>query len=160
MASWFDGAPFWIAFAALFGIVCVRAQATYWAGRGLTAGARRTRLADRIDNPRTTRVTDALNRWGAPLVTLSFLTIGFQTAINAAAGITRMRWPRYTLAMVPGCLAWAAIYATVGLAAAQAWIALAARSAGHPGCCWPFCSPGPATVLIVRRRAAAAQVRG
>lgn len=108
MTSWFDGAPFWIAFAALFGIVFVRAQATHWAGRGMTAGARRTRLVERIDNPRTTRVTDALNRWGAPLVTLSFLTIGFQTAINAAAGITRMPWPRFTLAMVPGCLAWAA----------------------------------------------------
>lgn len=158
MASWFAGAPFWIAFIALFGIVFVRAQATYWAGRGLTAGARRTRLVDRIDNPRTTRVTDALNRWGAPLVTLSFLTIGFQTAINAAAGITRMSWLRYTLAMVPGCLAWAAIYATIGLAAAQAWIALAARSAWAPWLLVAVVLVVVVTVLIVRRRNAAARI--
>jgi membrane protein DedA with SNARE-associated domain len=130
VAEWFSGAPFLIAFAALFGIVFARAQLTYWAARGLVAGAGRTRLADKLDDPKTLRITAALNRWGPPLITLSFLTVGIQTAVNAAAGLTRMSWLRYTAWMVPGCLAWAAIYATVGLAAAQAWIALAAR--------WPW----------------------
>ncbi len=27
--------------------------------------------------------------------------------VNAAAGFARMRWDVYTLAMIPGCLAWA-----------------------------------------------------
>ncbi len=39
-----------------------------------------------------------------------------------------MPWVRYTVAMVIGCLAWALIYATVGIAAFEASIALAARS--------------------------------
>jgi membrane protein DedA with SNARE-associated domain len=70
----------------------------------------------------------AINRWGAPVVTLSFLTVGFQTVANAAAGLTRMPFLRYLLAMLPGCVAWAFLYATVGLAAVGAAVALAARS--------------------------------
>jgi membrane protein DedA with SNARE-associated domain len=122
--SWLEGRPFLITFAVLFGIVLLRAQATYWAGRGVISGALHTRLAAWLRGPRLTRAIDAMNRWGLPVVTLSFLTVGFQTAVNAAAGLTRMRWGRYTLAMVPGCLAWAAIYATVGLAAVAAWLHL------------------------------------
>lgn len=152
MAEWFSGSPFLIAFAALFGIVFARAQLTYWAARGLVAGAGRTRLADRLDDPKTLRITAALNRWGPPLITLSFLTIGIQTAVNAAAGLTRMTWPRYTAWMVPGCLAWAAIYATVGLAAAQAWIALAARSAWAPWIGLAAVFAVVALVIVVRRR--------
>jgi len=152
VAEWFSGSPFLIAFAALFGIVFARAQLTYWAARGLVAGAGRTRLADRLDDPKTLRITAALNRWGPPLITLSFLTIGIQTAVNAAAGLTRMTWPRYTAWMVPGCLAWAAIYATVGLAAAQAWIALAARSAWAPWIGLAAVFAVVALVIVVRRR--------
>lgn len=48
--------------------------------------------------------------------------------VNAAAGLTRMAWIRYTVAMIVGCLAWAAIYATVGIAAWEGSLALAARS--------------------------------
>lgn len=124
MPSWLEGRPFAITWAVLFGIVLLRAQATYWAGRGVITGALRTRLASWLSGPRLTRAIDAMNRWGLPVVTLSFLTVGFQTAVNAAAGLTRMRWGRYTLAMVPGCAAWAAIYATVGLAAVAAWLHL------------------------------------
>ncbi len=124
MPSWLEGRPFLITFAVLFGIVFLRAQATYWAGRGVITGALHTRLADRLNGPRLTRALAAINRWGLPVITLSFLTVGFQTVVNAAAGLTRMRWGRYTLAMLPGCLAWAAIYATVGLAAVAAWLHL------------------------------------
>jgi len=153
VAEWFSGSPFLIAFAALFGIVFARAQLTYWAARGLVAGAGRTRLAARINDPKTVRITAALNRWGPPLITLSFLTVGIQTAVNAAAGLTRMSWPRYTAWMVPGCLAWAAIYATVGLAAAQAWIALTARSAWAPWIALAVVVAGVALVILLRRRA-------
>lgn len=43
-----------------------------------------------------------LNRWGLPLIPLCFFTIGFQTAVIAGAGIVRMKWPRFTLALIPG----------------------------------------------------------
>lgn len=128
MPSWFDGMPFGIAVAALFVIVLLRAQATYWIGRGVIAGALRTRLADKLTGPRTTRAITLLNRWGPPVVTVSFLTVGFQTVVNAAAGLIRMPWVRYTIAMVVGCVMWALVYATIGFAAVDAAMALAAHS--------------------------------
>lgn len=124
MPSWLEGKPFLLTFAVLFGIVLLRAQATYWAGRGVTAGAERTRLRRHLDGPRVTRATELLNRWGLPVITVSFVTVGFQTVINAAAGIIRMKWLRYTAAMVPGCVLWALIYATAGLAAFTGWMKL------------------------------------
>ncbi len=120
MPSWLDGKPFAITFAVLFGIVLLRAQATYWIARGVTAGVLHTRWAAKVTGPRTTRAIAALNRWGLPLVTISFLTIGLQTVVNAAAGLIRMPWIRYTIAMLIGCVAWALIYATVGIAAVEA----------------------------------------
>jgi membrane protein DedA with SNARE-associated domain len=126
--SWLDGTPFAITFAVLFGIVLLRAQATYWIARGVTTGVLHTRWAAKVTGPRTTRAIASLNRWGLPLVTISFLTIGLQTVVNAAAGLIRMPWIRYTIAMLIGCIAWALIYATVGIAAVEAALALAARS--------------------------------
>jgi membrane protein DedA with SNARE-associated domain len=126
--SWLEGKPFAITFGVLFVIVLLRAQATYWLARGVTAGVLHTRLADKISGPKTTRAVASLNRWGPPLVTVSFLTIGFQTVINGAAGLIRMPWIRYTIAMLIGCIAWALIYATVGIAAVEAGLTLAARS--------------------------------
>ena len=46
MPSWLEGKPFAITFAVLFCIVLLRAQATYWLGRGVTAGVLHTRWAD------------------------------------------------------------------------------------------------------------------
>lgn len=128
MPSWLEGRPFVITFAVLFGIVLLRAQATYWLGRGVTTGALHTALAAKLTSPKATRVLAALNRWGPPLVTVSFLTVGLQTVVNAAAGLIRMPWIRYTVAMLIGCFAWAAIYTTVGIAAFEGMIALAAHS--------------------------------
>ena len=128
MPSWYEGKPFAVTVAVLFCIVLVRAQATYWLGRGVRAGVLHSRLAAKVTGPRTTRATVALQRWGPPLVTLSFLTVGIQTVVNAGAGLIRMPFPRYTVAMVIGCLAWALIFATVGIAAFEASMALAARS--------------------------------
>lgn len=128
MPTWFEGMPFGIAVAALFLIVLLRAQATYWIGRGVIAGALHTRLADKLTGPRTTRAITLLNRYGPPIVTVSFLTVGFQTVANAAAGLIRMPWVRYTVAMVIGCIMWALIYATIGFAALNAAMALAAHS--------------------------------
>jgi hypothetical protein len=72
--SWLDGSPLVLTFGVLFGIVFLRAQGTYWIGRAVTSGLLHSRLADRITGPRTTRAIVALNRWGLPVVTISFLT--------------------------------------------------------------------------------------
>jgi membrane protein DedA with SNARE-associated domain len=157
--SWLEGKPFAVTFSVLFAIVLLRAQATYWIGRGVTAGVLHTPFAARISGPRTTRAIGSLIRWGPPLVTVSFLTIGFQTVVNAAAGLIRMPWIRYSVAMLIGCVAWAAIYATVGIAAATAMLALAAHSP------WALVAVGVVlaglvvAVVVLRRRSAAADAQ-
>ena len=115
-----SGHPFVVVYLALFGIVFLRAQATYWLGRLLGAGLYRTRLGARIE-PRLERSRAIIDRYGPPAVTASFLTIGLQTAVNATAGATRMRFIRYLIAMLAGCAAWAAIYSLGGIAILTAW---------------------------------------
>ena len=140
-----DG-PWWGLFLFLLCVVFLRAQGTYWAGWWLRRGAargtehdsleevaheedpgaahrptRRARIAKRFSGPMWTRAQAFLDRWGFIGIPASFLTIGFQTMVNAAAGFTRMRWDLYTAAMIPGCIAWAALYATLGLGLAEAW---------------------------------------
>lgn len=106
--------PFAAMVAALFVIVVLRAGSTYLVGRLAAYGARRTRLARLLDSPAFTAAADRVDRYGAPVVGLSFLTIGFQTLANLAAGATRMRWIHYLPALFLGGLAWALIYATIG----------------------------------------------
>lgn len=107
-------APWFVISAALFGIVMLRANATYWLGRALQRGARRTRAAAMMESPGYERAVARLNHWGTPVVSLSFLTIGVQTLVQLAAGATRMPLRRYLPAVTVGCLAWAIIYGTVG----------------------------------------------
>ncbi len=128
MPSWIAEGPFALVYAFLLVVVFVRAQSTYWVGRAAAAGALRSRWARYVEGPQVRRATDVIDRWGLPVVPLSFLTIGFQTAVNAGAGLLRIRWLRYTVAMLPGCAAWALIYAVGGLAAFTAGASLAARS--------------------------------
>jgi membrane protein DedA with SNARE-associated domain len=142
--------PFGAVVALLFVIVLARAQGTYWLGRGIAAGTVRAgfldRLGGRLVGPRMATATASLVRWGPLAVTLSFLTVGLQTMINAAAGLTRMPYLRYTLAMVPGCAVWAFIYATIGMTAFYAGVAAAAGSG------WGLLAV--ALVLVLRRRRA------
>lgn len=107
-------APYLVVVAALFVIVMLRANGTYWLGRGMAAGAQRTRLARLLTSRHYANATRWLNRWGAPAISLSFLTIGIQTVINLAAGVARMPLRRYLPAVTVGCVAWAFLYATVG----------------------------------------------
>jgi membrane protein DedA with SNARE-associated domain len=152
LPSWLDGKPFAITFAVLFVIVLLRAQATYWLGRGVTAGVLHTRFAGKITGPRTTKAIARLNRWGLPLVTVSFLTIGLQTVINGAAGLIRMPWIRYTIAMLIGCVAWALIYATVGIAAFEGALALAAHSPWALVVALAVAIGVVVAIIVVRRR--------
>ncbi|WP_197512253.1 DedA family protein [Tessaracoccus coleopterorum] len=80
----------------------------------MTAGAERTRFAKLISSSHYARATRWLARWGAPAISLSFLTIGIQTVINLAAGITRMPLRRYLPAVTVGSVLWAFLYGTVG----------------------------------------------
>ena len=106
--------PFPVVVAALFVIVMVRANMTYWLGRLGSVGARHTRLARVLDSPGYLRAAQRMNRFGPPVVALSFLTIGLQTAVNLAAGVTGMTLRHYLPAVTVGSIAWAFLYATLG----------------------------------------------
>ena len=121
------GWPYPLAVATLFLVVLLRAGATYALGRAAQTGARRTRVAKLMARPGFTRVQDLVARWGAPLVTASFLTVGIQTLVNLVAGMTQMPLRRYVPALVLGSLLWGFLYATVGFATFSAWRELYAR---------------------------------
>lgn len=110
-----EGQPFWIAYSVLFFIAFARTQATYWLGRGLGRGMRSTRLGERFGS-RLDRAERLINRFGPPVITVAYATVGFQTAAHLAAGAMRMGFGRYLLAMIPGCALWAAIYSLGGFA--------------------------------------------
>lgn len=128
MMEWVQSLPLVPAIAFLYLVVLFRAGGTYALGRGARAAVDRGRVASWLASPRVERATRIVNRWGAPVVAFSFLTIGFQTACNAAAGLTGMPLKRYLPALAIGGLFWAVIYATVGLAAIMLWVELFLRS--------------------------------
>jgi membrane protein DedA with SNARE-associated domain len=111
----------------LFGALA-RSQALYWLGRGVAAGVMRSRWAERLDSEAVHRAVHAIERWGMPIIPLAFLTVGFQSAVQSAAGLIRIGWLRYTLWTLPGALVWAAVWAGGGMAAMTGALALAARS--------------------------------
>ncbi|MFD3531432.1 DedA family protein [Streptomyces sp. NPDC058664] len=100
---------------ALYVIVLLRAGGTFAVGWLAGAGARRSRFAGRISSAKFRRAELAIQRWGSPVVAVSFLTVGFQTAANFLAGSMRMPLRRYLPALFMGGAAWALIYATAGL---------------------------------------------
>ncbi|NTV40225.1 MAG: hypothetical protein HGA51_09795 [Demequinaceae bacterium] len=112
------------------GVVFTRAQGTYWLGRWARKGTdatatsahpRAAAVARRLSGPGAERARRYLERWGFVGIPASFLTVGFQTMVNACAGFIRMRWDMYTAAMIPGCVAWAAIYTLVTYSLVEAW---------------------------------------
>lgn len=105
--------PWAWAWLALFGIVLLRAGATYGIGRLVAAGV----LRRREPGPRLLAAAERVDRWGPPVVTASFLTVGAQTVVNAGAGLARMTWPRYLLGLVPGAAIWATVWSTIGAGA-------------------------------------------
>jgi membrane protein DedA with SNARE-associated domain len=107
--------PLAAAYAFLVVVAFCRGGATYLVGRL----ARRAKILDR---PAVRRAERMVRRVGPPAVSLSFLTVGVQTAVNAAAGLLRMPGRHYVPALLVGALAWAAIYLTVGMAVVHAWL--------------------------------------
>lgn len=128
MMDWVQSLPIIPAVAFLYVVVLCRAGGTYALGRGARKAANRGKVAAWLESPRVERASRIVNKWGAPVVAFSFLTIGFQTACNAAAGLTGMPLRRYLPALAVGGFAWAIIYATVGLAAIGLWLELFFRS--------------------------------
>ena len=137
------GKPFVVVLVVLFAIVLARSHLTYWAGRALARGAQYGQ--EKIGGPSWWRTTvvhvgrfaesapaqrglSMVHRWGPVAVILAYLTVGVQTAVFAGSGLLRMPYGRFTLASVPGAIGWALIWATVGLGAVWAAVALAGRS--------------------------------
>lgn len=114
--DWISQQPFALAFVLLFVIVMLRANATYWLGRGALNGGRLSKkMARHLEGPAMLRAQRLSARLGIVAVPLSFLTIGVQTAINFSAGFTLMPLRRYLPAVIVGCLLWALLYSTVGM---------------------------------------------
>ncbi len=114
--NWIAEQPFALAFVSLFVIVMLRANATYWLGRGALSGGRLSqKMARHLEGPTMLRAQRLTARLGIVAVPLSFLTIGVQTAINFSAGFMLMPLRRYLPAVTVGCLLWALLYSTVGM---------------------------------------------
>lgn len=107
-------APFPVIVCALFVIVFFRANATYWVGRALAVGGQHSRFVSVLERPSYLRAANWIRNWGAPAVAVSFLTVGFQTMANLAAGVARMPLHRYLIAVFFGGIGWAVVYGTVG----------------------------------------------
>ncbi|WP_327351535.1 DedA family protein [Streptomyces sp. NBC_01304] len=140
--------------AGLYVIVLLRAGGTFAVGWLAGTGARRGRFAERISSAKFVRAERAIQRWGAPVVAVSFLTVGFQTVANFLAGSMRMPLSRYLPALFVGGACWALIYATVGIGVLEVLSRLFAEHAvlGVTGVSVLLAVCG---VLVYRRRKAA-----
>jgi hypothetical protein len=162
------GKPFWLVVVVLFLIVLARSHGTYWLARGVARGASglgtaqagagrgaaaRARVHAWAASPAGRRASEALHRAGPVAVTLAYLTVGAQTAVFAAAGLARMSYVRFLVASIPGCVAWAFVWGTVGLGAVWGSVTLAARSP------WLLAAValGAAAMLVQARRRHAAR---
>ncbi|RNL84851.1 DedA family protein [Halostreptopolyspora alba] len=146
-----EGRPMWLVYSALFVIVFVRTQVTYWIGRGVDAGVRRTRYAARLGG-RLERAQRLINRFGPPAITVSYATWGVQTAAHLAAGAMRMHFPRYLMAMLPGCALWAAIYSLGGMAVLVVWWNAFLSSPALATIVSLVVAAAVVTLVVVRRR--------
>lgn len=135
--------PLGLAYLTLFVIVMLRANATYWVGRLVVGGGRRSARMQRLLDSRAMALAERfIRRWGLLAVPLSFLTIGVQTTVNLTAGILRMPLVRYLPAVTVGCLMWALIYSTIGFAAVYAVLL------GLAGSPWALVALGAAGAVV------------
>lgn len=145
-------------FLFLFVGAMARGQAIYWLARVVTdrvmatgepgPGWRR-RVHRWLHSDGVAQGRRSLARWGWPLVPFAYLTVGFQSMVMAAAGMVRMPALTYTLAQVPGSIAWAVIYSTVGFAF---WGAFFAALQGNP--VWLLLLLAAVGLVVVALRAA------
>ncbi|GAA0037092.1 DedA family protein [Brevibacterium metallidurans] len=108
--------PIAVTWLILFGIILARAGGTYLLGRLARKGMQRIDRVERIMSGRKYRKAEAMiERFGAPVIAVSFLMVGVQTVLNLAAGTSGMSAKRYVPALIVGGSVWALIYSTVGL---------------------------------------------
>lgn len=108
--------PWAVLFGALFVIVFFRSNLFHLIGRGLVSGLAKTRLmAKYFDSAGYKKAQELICRYGAPVVTLCFATVGFQTLVLMASGAGKMPLRKYLPANILGCMLWALIYSTAGM---------------------------------------------
>lgn len=138
MEEAFSGFPIGITFVLFFFGAMLRGQATYWLARIITEQSlKRTHpshgwrksLHDWLQGDSVARGARFIRRFGVAAVPFAYLTVGLQTLIIAAAGVMRINILAFTLAQIPGALAWATIYTTVGFAV---WGAVFGALQGNP----------------------------
>ena len=127
--------PFWGAWIFMYVLGTLRGQGTYWIGRGASSAATHVgseedhdskwaKIKAWLDSDRTKTGRTLVHKIGVVAVPLSYLTVGLQTAVLAAAGLVRIQWWKFTVAQIPGVIAWATIYSGVGLAGWSAVLAI------------------------------------
>lgn len=127
--------PFWGAWIFMYILGTLRGQATYWLGRGASSAATHVgseevsdskwaKIKAWLNSDRTKTGRTLVHKIGVVAVPLSYLTVGLQTAVLAAAGLVRIQWWKFSVAQIPGAMAWATIYSGVGLAGWSAILAL------------------------------------
>lgn len=109
------------AYVFLVVVVHLRAGGTYALGRLARRAGDHSRLSGLLSRPMVRRSEQVVGRFGPPAVSASFLTVGFQSAMNLTAGFLRMPLRYYLPALSVGSLIWAAMYLSVGLAVLRAW---------------------------------------
>lgn len=156
-AAW----PFEVLFVVLFAAAMVRGQAIYWLARWATTASLRNadpdgwrgRVASWLDSSAVNRGASMVRRIGVGAVPLAYLTVGLQSAVMAAAGVLKIRPGVFAIAQVPGALAWALIYSTIGWAMWEAVFLTAAGSPWGVGLGALLVLGALATVVLYRRRA-------
>lgn len=137
MPDFLSGMPFALALVLLSLGGWLRGQLMYWVGRVPTDQAlqrtnptgRMRRLHAWLAGGGADTGIEAIRRWGLLVVPVCYLTVGFQSMVQAGAGVLRITWWKYALAQVPGAIAWGTIYSTIGFAV---WKAALAAAAGSP----------------------------
>lgn len=119
------------------------------------AAALRTRAQRLLHTPAARRGLALVHRWGPLGVTAAYLTVGVQTAVFVGSGLLRMPYLRFTVASIPGSIAWALVWGTVGLGVVWGAVRLAATSP------WGFAAvvllvAGVVVAVLLRRARAAA----
>src|SRR5699024_12185908 len=111
-----------------------RAGGTFLLGRLARTGIRRSEWIDRkMSGPKYRKAEAMIERYGAPVIAVSFLMIGIQTVLSLGAGTTGMSYRRYPPALAVGGAMWATSYSTVGLIGFKALAAAYQAAPGLPG---------------------------
>ena len=120
LPGFLQGLPVWLVFTVLALGAYARGNATYWLGRGARSGSEHTKWKRYAETPAIKAAERWVRRMGPPLVSIGFLTVGVQSAINFSAGLLRMPQRNFQPAVIIGALLWSTLYTTVGFAVIEA----------------------------------------